>query len=105
MTPQFLYLSDDERKKFYTTTFQNRAAEEALQAVFTQYCFDLGNAIDGGTAIALNAKRQGALELLERIVTFTHPPVPPKRNPLDQPLLDTTVRSGSTIPVPKLKQQ
>jgi hypothetical protein len=102
MTPQDLYLNRGDNRKWFTSTFQNAIAEEALQAVFTQYCIDLGSAVDGGTAIALNAKRQGAAELLQRIAKFTLPPEPPKRNPLDEPLTDTTVRSG---PVPVRKPQ
>ena len=100
MTPQDLYLSRGDNRKWFAATFQNNLAEEALQAVFAQYCSELGSAIDGGTAIALNAKRQGALELLQHIAKFTLPPTPPKRNPLDEPLTDTTVRSGP-IPVRK----
>jgi hypothetical protein len=102
MTPQELYLTRGDNRKWFTSTFQNGPAEEALQAVFTQYCSDLGSAIDGGTAIALNAKRQGALELLQRIARFTLPPEPPKRNVFDEPLSDTTVRSG---PIPVRKPQ
>lgn len=105
MTPQTLYLANDDRKKWYASTFQTLAGEEAAQAVFNQYCHDLGSAIDGGTAISLNAKRQGALELIQRMARFTLPPEPVKTNPLDSPLIDTTVHSGSGFPVRKPQKQ
>lgn len=103
MTPQQLYVANDDDKKWYASVFQSVAGEKAAQAVFSQYCHDLGSAIDGGTAIALNAKRQGALELIQRMARFTLTPEPVKSNPLDSPLIDTTVHSGSGFPVRKPK--
>lgn len=105
MNPQSLYLANDDRKKWYASTFQNAQSEEAIYAVFAQYCHDLGGAIDGGNAIALNAKRQGALELVQRIASFTIPQKPVKHTSLDSPLQDTTIRGGPTFPVSKPKTQ
>ena len=104
MTPQELYLSDPERKKWYASTIQTKAGEEALWAVFNQYCSDIPNAVDGATAISLNAKRQGALELVQRMMKFTVIAAPVPRSPLDAPLIDTFVASGSNSPVRKQTQ-
>ena len=100
MTPKELYLANEDQKRWHTETFRTERGLRALHAVFADYSATLPNAVEGGAAISINARRFGAKEFMNALLEFTLEPKP-THIPDDGRLLDTTVRTGPTQPVNK----